>query len=91
MTASQRSSIQNGSLSGSIAVLSALPMIGLCSDATLPGHILITIALPGIVLSAITSNNVHAFSSWLVFLFNWAFYAVFVIAFRKLIRMFREG
>jgi len=89
VTSKQRLSILIGSISGIIAVVSALPIFELCLDSIGICEALIVIAFPGMLLSMGASGNVHVFSPWLVMLFNWIFYALVLIVLRKVIGIFR--
>jgi len=89
MTAKHRTAIYIGSLSGAIAIISALPILELCSDANICGYF-ITFAFPGIILSVAVTGNAHAFSAWLVVGFNWIFYALVLWVLWKVIGKFRE-
>jgi hypothetical protein len=89
MTSTQRSVLLITGLSGVIAIVSVLPILEIVPD-TPPFGYMIVLAVPGIVFSAAVSRNIHSFSSWLVVLFNWIFYAVIFIALRKVMRVARE-
>jgi hypothetical protein len=88
MTSTQRSVLLIASISGVIAIASALPILEIVPD-TPPFGYMIVFAFPGIFFSAAASGNIHAFSSWLVVLFNWTFYAVILMALRKVMGGFR--
>jgi hypothetical protein len=84
VTSKQRLAVLIGSISGVIAIVSALPTLGVGTDS-----ILIVFSFPGMLLSMGVSGNVHAFNPWLVVLFNWIFYALILMALLKVVRIFR--
>jgi hypothetical protein len=88
VTLKQRSATLIGVISGLIAAVSVLPLFEVCSDNGICG-IFLVFAFPGMLLSMGASGNIHAFSRWLVVLFNWIFYALLFMGLRKLIRKFR--
>jgi hypothetical protein len=90
MTAKHRTAIYIGSLSGAIAIISALPILEMCSDSSICGYF-VFFAFPGILLSMAVSGNVHAFNPRLVVVFNWIFYALAIWVSWKVIRKFREN
>lgn len=70
-------------------MLSALPVFELCSDSRFCA-VLVVIGIPGMLLSAAVSGNIHVFNPWLVLLFSWLLYALLLLALEKLIRSFCE-
>jgi hypothetical protein len=75
-------------IGGAIAGVSALPIFEVCPDSNFICAIFIVFAFPGMMMSMGVSGNVHAFSPWLVVLFNWIFYALVLMILQKLIRIF---
>ncbi len=90
MLTKHRSTILIASISGVIAVVSALPVFEVCLDSGICG-VFIVFAFPGMLLSAGASGNVHVFSPWLVVLLNWLFYAIVFVALRKVVNVFRQN
>jgi hypothetical protein len=90
MTSKQRSNLLIGSISAVIAIVSALPVLEIVPSTPPFGYVTM-FALPGILLSAVASGNIHAFSSFLVVLFSWIFYALVLVVLRSVIGVFRKN
>jgi hypothetical protein len=71
-------------VSGVVAVISALPVLEVCSDGGIRGH-LVAFGFPGLLVSIAVSGNAHAFNAWIMAISNWVLYALVLLALQKII------
>jgi hypothetical protein len=90
VTAKERSALLIWSISGVIAITYLLTEFDVCSAGGGFCDVILLLALPGMLLTAMATGNPHYFKPWMVVPFNWILYPIVFLGVRKVIRKFRE-